>query len=206
MMYRGWEYARKGDYHHYLDPNWSYTPTYLRKIAFVQQFIESLPMTKKILDVGCGEGVLVEEFRKKGWAIEGLDMNYESEFVQRGDVKDMPYADASFDLIVCLDTLEHLTFEDQPKALSEIHRSLKPDGHLVMSVPNLAHLNSRVRFLLCGKLDRTDIELNHLGERPIWEYEQLLKKCGFYLLKRIGITLTLPYVYRRVICKHPAKL
>lgn len=34
----GWEYARKGDYHRKLDPNWSYTPTYLRKMHYVRSF------------------------------------------------------------------------------------------------------------------------------------------------------------------------
>jgi len=35
-VYRSWEYARHGDYHRNLDPNWSYTPTYLRKMTFIK--------------------------------------------------------------------------------------------------------------------------------------------------------------------------
>ena len=60
---RGWEYARAGDYHKHLDPNWSYTPTYLKKMSHVRDFIAGLPKDTPILDAGCGEGVLVEEFR-----------------------------------------------------------------------------------------------------------------------------------------------
>ena len=36
----------------------------------------------------------------------------------------LPYADGSFDRALCLDVLEHLTFEEQPKALEELHRVL----------------------------------------------------------------------------------
>jgi SAM-dependent methyltransferase len=203
--YRGWEYARAGDYHRDLDPNWSYTPTYLQKMAFVRQFVQSLPRAAKILDVGCGEGVLVEEFRQMGWDIEGLDLNYESEFVRRGDVRAIPYLEASFDTVLFLDTLEHLAFEDQTKALVEIHRVLKPKGCLLLSVPNLAHLNSRIGFLLKGKLDRTDVETNHVGERPIFENERLLKQSDFRAVKCSGISFTLPFIYRRIICRSPAK-
>lgn len=203
--YRGWEYARIGDYHRKLDPNWSYTPTYLRKMTFVRQFIESIPCDMKILDAACGEGVLVEEFRQKGWDIEGLDLNYESELVRRGDVRDMPYPDASFDAVLFLDTLEHLAFEDQPKALSEIRRILKSSGHLLVSVPNLAHLNSRVTLLFKGALDRTDIETNHPGERPISENIALLQTNGFRIVQKKGITLTVPWLYRRVICRQAAR-
>lgn len=203
--YRGWEYARVGDYHRNLDPNWSYTPTYIRKMAFIRRYIASLPQTTKILDAGCGEGVLVEEFRQRGWQIEGLDLNYESEFVQLGDVRAMPYSDSSFDVVLFLDTLEHLSFEDQPKALQEIHRVLRPGGFLVVSVPNLAHLNSRFTLLFRGALDRTDTETNHPGERPFRENLALLRENGFRINHTSGITLTVPLLYRRVICRQPAQ-
>lgn len=162
--YSSWEYARLGDYHRNLDPNWSYTPTYLQKMSEVRKFVESLPIKAKILDVACGEGVLVEEFRQKGWDIEGIDLNYQSEFVRRGDVCDLPYNNGEFDIVLFLDAFEHIEFKDQPMALSEINRVLNKSGYLVMSVPNLAHLNSRFRLLVRGVLDRTDIEENHPGE------------------------------------------
>ena len=202
--YRGWEYARLGDYHKNLDPNWSYTPTYLKKIRFVRKFIEDLPKETRILDAGCGEGVLVEEYRSKGYSIEGLDLNYASKYVRLGNILDMPYSDDSFDVVLMLDVFEHLSFEDQPKALSEIKRVLRPKGNLLISIPNLAHINSRFRFLLKGQLDRTDIETNHPGERPFKENVKILKNAGFDIQKIKSITLTLPFIYRRIICRKPA--
>ena len=160
-----------------------------------------MPETAKILDVGCGEGVFVENFSKQGRDIKGLDFNYESQFVQRGDVKKIPYSDESLDVVMFLDALEHLAFVDQPIALSEIYRTLKPDGILFLSVPNLAHLNSRYRFFFKGQLDRTDSEIDHLGERPIWENENLVKQAGFEIINKKGVTLTLPIIYPKIICR-----
>lgn len=205
LLYRSWEYDRLGDYHRNLDLNWSYAPTYLRKLAVIRQFVKALHPKAKILDLACGEGVLVEEFRKQGRDIQGIDLNYQSEFVQRGNVCQLPFPDGSVDVILFLDALEHLAFVDQPKALAEIYRVLRPNGFLFISIPNLAHLNSRVQFLLNGNLDRTDAELDHIGERPIWENEKLLKEQKFSILKRSGITFTLPFIYRQVICRYPAK-
>ena len=48
--FKGWEYAKIGDYHRNLDPNWSYTPTYLRKMAFVRQKIRAKGKGARILD------------------------------------------------------------------------------------------------------------------------------------------------------------
>ena len=105
-----------------------------------------------MLDAGCGEGILVDEFARR-LAIEGLDQHYSSERVRAGSLTALPYADASFERALCLDVLEHLTFEEQPRALAELHRVLAPGGELLVSVPNLAHLQSRVHFLLTGPSD-----------------------------------------------------
>ena len=204
--FRGWEYARQGDYHRNIDPNWSYTPTYLQKLAYVDAFVETLPPDAAIVDVGCGEGVLVEKYAAQGRHITGIDLNYESRWVRRGDVRCLPFADESVDALFFLDALEHLDYVHQPKALKEMRRVLRPGGRLLLSVPNLAHLNSRFRMFFKGALDRTDTETNHIGERPIWENTKIIRQAGFAIRRIEGITLTLPVVYRRMICKRAAKL
>lgn len=205
-VFRGWEYAKSGDYHRHLDPNWSYTPTYLKKMKYVRQFLEELPKDQPILDAGCGEGVLVEEFAAKGYKIEGIDLNYESPIVKRGDILNMPfYEDGSFSAVLLFDVFEHLAFVDQPRALKELRRVLRPGGILLASIPNLAHWNSRLQFALRGNLDRSDVETNHIGERPLRENIRLLHQAGFQIERIVGITLTVPFVYRRVICRWPAK-
>lgn len=172
-------------------------------MKYVRKFLDSLPKEMKILDAGCGEGVLVEEYRSKGYSIEGIDLNYESEYVKRGNILNMPYPDNTFDVVLCLDVFEHIDFKDQPACLKEIKRILRP-GVLLISIPNLAHLNSRFRFFFCGTFDRTDIEINHVGERPIKENIRLIQEAGFEIVKKKGITLTVPIIYRKIICRRPA--
>ncbi len=204
--FRGWEYAVRGDYHRKLDLNWAYAPTYLAKMRWVRKWLDMLPRGAAILDAGCGEGVLVDEYRAKGRRIEGLDLNYESETVRRGDILNMPYTDGAFDVVVLLDVIEHVGFTAQRTALKEIWRVLRPSGNLIISIPNLAHLNSRWTLLTAGRLDRTDSVVNHPGERPIRESVNMLLEAGFDIVERKGITLTVPWVHRRLICRHPARL
>jgi SAM-dependent methyltransferase len=204
-QYRGWEYARRGDYHRNIDPNWSYTPTYFRKNEFVRREICNLGKKARILDAGCGEGILVEEFNARGFHIEGLDINYESENVRRGSILALPYYEEAFDAVLLLDVFEHLSFIEQPVALAEVRRVLKQGGKLIASIPNLAHWNSRFRMLFFGELDRTDIDINHIGERPFRENRRLLRKAGFSIEYIKGVTITIPFIYRRVICRYPAR-
>jgi len=201
---RGGEYAARGDYHRTPDPAWDYYPTYLAKLTAVRHWLEQLPPGTRVLDAGCGEGILVDEFASR-LAIEGVDQHYASDRVRSGSVTALPYPDGSFARALCLDVLEHLTFEEQPKAFAELHRVLGPGGELLVSVPNLAHLQSRVHFLLQGRLIRTASELKHPGDRPIAEYLQLAARAGFELIGRKGIFPTVPVV-TRLIRRHPRAL
>jgi SAM-dependent methyltransferase len=189
------EYARRGDYHRLPSPDWDYYPTYIAKLAFVRHYLDALTADVHVLDAGCGEGVLVEEYASR-LRIEGLDDNYSSAHVRRGSLTSLPYADASFDRVLCLDVLEHLAYADQPLALSEMRRVLRLDGELLVSVPNLAHLQSRLNFLLAGRLIRTASAIKHPGDRPIGEYLQLAERAGFNVVARHGIFPTLPVVTR----------
>jgi SAM-dependent methyltransferase len=198
---RGGEYAARGDYHRSPDPSWEYYPTYVAKLAIVRRWLEALPHGTRVLDAGCGEGVLVDEFATR-LAIEGIDQNYSSERIRAGSLTALPYPPGSFDRALCLDVLEHLTFEEQPRALAELHRVLAPGGLLLVSVPNLAHLQSRVHFLLTGRLIRTASEVKHPGDRPVAEYLELARRSGFALIARRGIFPTVP-VLTRLIRRHP---
>ena len=198
------EYALRGDYHRELSPDWEFYPTYLAKLDAVRRYLAALPAATRVLDAGCGEGVLVEEFQGR-LAIEGLDDNYQSAHVRRGSLTALPYADASFNRALCLDVLEHLTFDDQPRALAELHRVIAPGGELFVSVPNLAHLQSRVHFLVTGRLIRTANIKKHPGDRPIAEYIALARLAGFRLVEQRGIFPTVP-VITRLIRRHPARL
>jgi SAM-dependent methyltransferase len=203
-LVRSGEYAERGDYHRDPDPSWDYYPTYLAKLDAVRRWLDRLPGRTRVLDAGCGEGVLVSEYAGR-LAIEGVDPNYASALVRLGSVTALPYENGVFERALCLDVLEHLTFEEQPRALAELHRILGPGGELFVSVPNLAHLQSRVHFILTGRLIRTASAIKHPGDRPAGEYIEMARRAGFELVERRGIFPTVP-VLTRLIRRHPQRL
>lgn len=98
-----------------------------------------------VLDLGCGRGGVVELFWRDVKLATGLDPDPPSLSehraagmpVVRGIGEHLPFVDQSFDLIVCLWVLEHLS--EPHLALSEVHRVLRPGGHFVFVTPNLRH-------------------------------------------------------------------
>ncbi|MDP2709114.1 MAG: class I SAM-dependent methyltransferase [bacterium] len=96
----------------------------------------------KILDFGCNAGYLVGYLRNRGFNAEGCDKSSEAvDFGRAQGIKNLkltendflPYGDESFDLVLCLDVLEHLS--DDSAGLKEIKRVLKPGGRAVIMVP-----------------------------------------------------------------------
>jgi hypothetical protein len=85
------------------------------------------------------------------------------------------------------DVLEHLTF---PRAAAKHWPSCSgssvPGGELLVSVPNLAHLQSRVHFLPLGRLIHTASLEEHPGDRPAGEFIDLATRAGFRLVSRRG--------------------
>lgn len=109
----------------------------------------------RILDIGCGEGRhTCAAYRLKGVTVVGADLNFNSLVAAREklnfhdalgehgggcwalsvtDITRLPFADATFDLVICSEVLEHIP-EDRA-AMAELLRVLKPGKDLVVSVP-----------------------------------------------------------------------
>jgi SAM-dependent methyltransferase len=100
-----------------------------------------LPPAARILDAGCGSGRNMVELARYG-GVTGIELSETSVALARrrgagevvsGSVLEMPFADASFDLAVSLDVIEHL--EDDLAALRELRRTVAPGGALLLTVP-----------------------------------------------------------------------
>jgi SAM-dependent methyltransferase len=100
-----------------------------------------LPHPARILDAGCGSGRNMVDLAHRG-AVTGIELSPTSVAVARGrdagevvegSVLEMPFSDASFDLAVSLDVIEHL--EDDLAALRELRRTVAPGGALLVTVP-----------------------------------------------------------------------
>jgi len=107
--------------------------------------IGALPFHQgRVLDLGCSVGYATAKLRRKGYQAVGIDNSpwciaWAKRIYPTGEyllctAEELPLADASFDGILCLDVLEHVT--DETAAMREICRILKPGGTLVISVPH----------------------------------------------------------------------
>ena len=150
-----------------------------------------LPPGTRVLDAGCGEGVLVEEFAGR-LAIEGVDANYSSAHVQRGSLLALPFPDGRF-TARCASTCSstwptRISRRRSPSCTA----SWRPAASCWSRCPNLAHLQSRVHFLLTGRLIRTANEVKHPGDRPLAEYRRLFERAGFAIVAEHGVFPTVP--------------
>jgi 2-polyprenyl-6-hydroxyphenyl methylase / 3-demethylubiquinone-9 3-methyltransferase len=107
---------------------------------FILTELQIEPKSKPTLDVGCGGGLLAEEFAAMGFAVTGIDPSNVSIAVARahaaqnglridfrvGYGDDLPFEDQTFEVAYCCDVLEHIPNWDQ--VIGEIARVLKPNG------------------------------------------------------------------------------
>jgi SAM-dependent methyltransferase len=100
-----------------------------------------LPTAAQVLDAGCGSGRTLQELEHYG-EVHGIELSAEAAEVARsrghgqvvtGPVERLPWPDGTFDLITCLDVLEHLA--DEHTAMRELARVCRPSGWAVLTVP-----------------------------------------------------------------------
>jgi 2-polyprenyl-3-methyl-5-hydroxy-6-metoxy-1,4-benzoquinol methylase len=147
----------------------------------------------KLLDVGCGEGAFLQLAKKDGWKISGTEMSsYAAEYAADilgvdifcGELPDAGYPDNSFEVVTMWHVLEHVT--DPNNYLNAIYRILKPDGLLVVAVPNANNLVMQIAYRIFkrrkSKLfskDEKEVHLYHFSPITIKAY---LEKAGFSCL------------------------
>lgn len=107
-----------------------------------QQVITQIPLGSEVLDVGCGKSAAllwaIAPRIKKGVGVDFKVANTRSSNIEtRQIVLDvaLPFADASFDVVTMLAVLEHIEYEQE--ILKEVHRVLRKDGKLILTVPSV---------------------------------------------------------------------
>ena len=112
------------------------------------------PREGRVLEVAAGSGAFARRLLELGFRVEACDL-YPDQFrvpevpVRYADLSErLPYDDASFEYLSCLEGVEHL--EDQFAFVRECWRVLKPGGRLLLSTPNILGLASRWRYFWTG--------------------------------------------------------
>jgi SAM-dependent methyltransferase len=120
---------------------------------------------RSVLDVGAGDGLLLSRTTSASSRRVGTDIADEAlakmrkrniEAV-RADFESprLPFDDASFDVTMCLDVLEHVFAPET--LLSEIVRVTTPGGRVILAVPNAFNLANRAAYALGRHLDVMDV-------------------------------------------------
>jgi len=101
---------------------------------------------KQILDVGCGRGFTGDVIRARGGRYTGIDLvNSGSRFpLALGDATHLPFPDACFDGVLCIDAFEHIP--DGAAAAREFRRVLCGDGFIFLSAPNYGNVAGLVKW------------------------------------------------------------
>jgi len=149
-----------------------------------------------ILDVGCGEGFTLTRLQEEkiGKTLSGVD-NFDKAIelgkkvnpslkIKKGDIYNLPYKDNSFDLVLCMEVLEHL--EKPDKALDELKRVSKK--YVLLSVPNEPLFTLQRIF--------RGLNIKHLGNHPEhiqhWS-DKAFKKFVSPVLEIVTIETPLPW-------------
>ncbi len=105
---------------------------------------------KKVLDVGCGRGCAGDVVCEAGGEYTGVDFvaSRTGFRLALGDAAALPFPDASFDSVFCIDAFEH--FPDPDRAAAEFRRVLRPGGFFYLSAPNYSNVAGIVKRIYEG--------------------------------------------------------
>lgn len=183
-------------------------PAFAKRAEFIFEEAEK-SKPAKILDAGCGRGFYLKSlsFYKFPKEIHGIDIeekylkiargicNNKRVIIKKTDVYSLPYPNDYFDLIICSELLEHL--KDDLKALIELHRVLKKNGTLIITVPNynFPFFWDPLNWILM-RLFNTHVNKNIWWLAGIWadherlytekQLENLIRKTGFEVKTKVN--------------------
>lgn len=105
----------------------------------------------RVLEIGAGDYSFDYVYKERACDWSTIDFAPPCDVTCDLNLEDLllPFAEDSFELVVCTEVLEHLLWPH--KLLAEIYRILTPNGHVLASIPNIASLSYRAAWL-CGHL------------------------------------------------------
>lgn len=161
-------------------------------VRFVARAIEECEEKGPVLDVGCGGGLFLRMMNERGYDVAGLDFSESAAAVAWKQnrvpvvcarLEKAPLPAGVFAAVTMFHVLEHLY--DPVAYLNAAHQLLRPDGRLIVQVPNA----SCWQFLMFGKnWNGVDVP-RHLLHFKKTDLDLLLNECGFDVLRHKDFSL-----------------
>lgn len=150
---------------------------------------------KRVLDVGCGRGYAGDVVRAQGGRYVGADfvLSRRGFPLAQADAAALPFADASFDVVFCIDAFEHFPYPVQ--SAREFRRVLRPGGTFFLSAPNYGNVAGLVKKMYEGAGWYAPNTWAPFGrwqpqelEMPVTArfVERVFNAAGFHDLRRVG--------------------
>lgn len=168
--------------------------------ALVEHYVKATGRTDlKILDVGCGTGRMMEVLRNYG-NVEGVDYSPEAIFfsnkrglnnVALGDINDWAVNTDSYDVIICLDVLNHSSIKNYIAVMEKLYSGLTNGGILIMEVAAFEILKRHHDIVVFN-------ERRYRKKEPLTH----LQKIGFRIIKA---TYRLPLLFLFILIKKIAE-
>lgn len=144
-----------------------------------------------VLELAAGSGAFARRLMDLGFTVEACDL-YPKLFrvpgipIKYADLSQrLPYDDASFEYLSCLEGVEHL--EDQFAFVRECWRVLRPGGRLLLSTPNILGLASRWRYFWTGFFPLATRPMNEYHQAPVHDHIHLITYHELrYILRTTG--------------------
>jgi ubiquinone/menaquinone biosynthesis C-methylase UbiE len=160
-----------------------------------RQILKFIADRTKIVDIGCGEGILVEKLSKKfpEKSILGIDPSTENVDICKahnlnvcsGSVYELPLDDFFADCVLLIEVIEHL---DRPEtAIKEINRVLRKNGSLILIFPHDSVF--RLARIITCKFKEAFYYAGHVKQWRPYEMIKFLKKNGF----EVNVKKNLPF-------------
>jgi SAM-dependent methyltransferase len=111
-----------------------------RRLSMIRQYAQL--EGKRILDIGCGLGMYVEQFRQYSTDVHGVDVDADKVAeaslrlpnIHQAPGEALPFPDDTFDVILLNEVIEHV--DDDQLTIREAYRCLRPGGQIVIFAPN----------------------------------------------------------------------
>ena len=184
---------RLGEYASFLDKDLANAEY---RAARAWSMIRDQPPPNSLLDVGCGVGCLLSLAKAAGVrdvvGVEGpggaLDQaRHQGHRVEQVDLdsQDLPFADSLFEVVTCLEVLEHLY--NPAKVLREIARVLALDGRCIISVPNAYPIRTRLEVLFGKAISPPEVVGGHIKFFRPADIAAMCERSGLEVLRLQGV-------------------